>query len=148
MTQISWGTKIAALYIGFVGLVIVMVTFSMNQKIELVSSDYYAKELKYQDKINEMNNANALSDQIKHTIASNQLEVQFPVDFKDKKIAGEILFFKPSDATKDYKTPIQLNTDLKQTISKSLLTSGMYKMQITWSVEGKNYFNESIIVLP
>ncbi|MBL7890274.1 MAG: FixH family protein [Bacteroidia bacterium] len=148
MTQISWGTKIAALYISFVGLVIVMVTFSMNQKIELVSSDYYAKELKYQDKINEMNNANALSDQIKHTIGASQLEIQFPVDFKDKHVAGEILFFKPSDATKDYKTPIQINADLKQTISKSLLSSGMYKMQISWTVDGKNYFNESIIVLP
>lgn len=148
MTQISWGTKIAALYIGFVGLVIVMVTFSMNQKIELVSPDYYAKELKYQDKINEMNNANALSDQIKHAVSLNQLEVQFPIDFKDKKVNGEILFFKPSDATKDYKTSIQLNPDLKQVISKSLLSSGMYKMQISWTVEGKNYFNESIIVLP
>ncbi|MCC6837598.1 MAG: FixH family protein [Bacteroidia bacterium] len=148
MAQISWGTKIAALYIGFVGLVIVMVTFSMNQKIELVSSDYYAKELKYQDKINEMNNSNALSEQIRYTITGDQLEIQFPVDFKDKKITGEILFFKPSDATKDYKLPIQLNTGLKQTISKSLLSNGMYKMQVSWTVEEKNYFNESIIVLP
>lgn len=148
MAQISWGTKIAALYIGFVGLVIVMVTFSMNQKIELVSSDYYAKELKYQDKINEMNNANALSEQIKYTITGDQLEILFPVDFKDKKVTGEILFFKPSDATKDYKLPIKLNTGLKQTISKSLLSNGMYKMQVSWTVEEKNYFNESIIVLP
>jgi hypothetical protein len=43
MIKISWGYKIAALYIGFVLLVLFMVFMAMQQKIELVSPDYYAK---------------------------------------------------------------------------------------------------------
>jgi hypothetical protein len=58
------------------------------------------------------------------------------------------LFFRPSDASKDYKTTIQLNENLQQSISKDNLSSGMYKMQVSWTANNKNYFTEKIIVLP
>jgi len=48
----SWGKKITILYIGFVLLIVSMVTISASHKIELVSKDYYAQELDYQQKIN------------------------------------------------------------------------------------------------
>jgi|APLak6261661892_1056031.scaffolds.fasta_scaffold08701_2 hypothetical protein len=148
MSTISWGTKIASLYIGFVALVIFMVSFSMSQKIELVSPDYYAKELKYQDKINEMNNANALSEPVTHTINTTGIEIQFPTLFTNKTVKGEIVFFCPSDANKDYKTPLTLNRSGSQTIAKSSLHSGMYKMQLSWTADNKNYFTEETIVIP
>jgi hypothetical protein len=148
MLNISWGTKIASLYIGFVVLVIGMVTFSMSQKIELVSPDYYAKELKYQDKINEMNNANALTEQVNHTLTNNGVEIQFPAIFSNKNVKGEVVFFCPSDASRDYKTPLTLNTNGTQLIAGSLLQSGMYKMQLSWTADAKNYFTEETIVIP
>ena len=64
MLNISWGKRIAILYIGFVALIGVMIALSMGQKVELVSEDYYDKELVFQNKIDEMNNANALSEKI------------------------------------------------------------------------------------
>lgn len=148
MLNISWGTKIASLYIGFVALVIFMVSFSMSQKIELVSPDYYAKELKYQDKINEMNNANALTEQVNHTITKVGIEIQFPTVFTNKNVKGEVVFFCPSDASKDYKTPLALNANGAQLIAGSLLQSGMYKMQLSWTADSKNYFTEETIVIP
>lgn len=148
MTQISWGTKIAMLYIGFVSIIIFMVVLSMNQKIELVSKDYYAKELQYQDKIDEMNNANALSETVENMITSDGVTLTFPSDFKSTSVKGEVLFFRPSDASKDYKTKLQLNENLQQIISSNNLSSGMYKMQISWNAENKNYFTEKVIVIP
>ncbi len=148
MATISWGTKIASLYIGFVVLVIGMVTFSMNQKIELVSPDYYAKELKYQDKINEMNNANALTEQVNHAITKAGIEIRFPTAFTNKNVKGEVVFFCPSDASRDYKTPLTLNANGVQMIAGSSLQSGMYKMQLSWSADAKNYFTEETIVIP
>ncbi len=148
MTQISWGTKIAMLYISFVLLILFMVVLSMNQKIELVSKDYYAQELVYQNKIDDMNNANALSKNIENTFTSDGLLLTFPEEFKSLNVSGSILFFRPSDASKDYKTTIQLNENLQQSISKDNLSSGMYKMQVSWTANNKNYFTEKIIVLP
>jgi hypothetical protein len=148
MSTISWGTKIASLYIGFVALIIVMVSFSMSQKIELVSPDYYAKELKYQDKINEMNNANALSEQVNHTITTSGVEIKFPSAFINKAVKGEINFFCPSDADKDFKTALALNSNGTQLIASNVLQSGMYKMQLSWTADNKNYFTEETIVIP
>lgn len=148
MAQLSWGTKIAMLYIGFVSLIIFMVVLSMNQKIELVSSDYYARELKYQDKIDEMNNANDLQGTVEHTISANGVILNFPETFKGKKVNGEILFFRPSDASKDFKTEIKLDTEGNQVIPANALSKGMYKLQIGWSTDNKNYFIEKVIVIP
>ena len=144
----SWGTKIAMLYIGFVLLVIFMVTLSMNQKIELVSADYYANELKYQDKIDQMNNANSLGINIETSIDSNDVKIVFPLSFINEEINGNVFFFRPSDASKDYKTELKINEKGQQLISLIHLTKGMYKMQLSWSASDKNYFIEKVIIIP
>ena len=148
MIKVNWGIKIALLYTSFVALVIVMVVMSMHQKIDLVSEDYYNKELAFQNQIDEMKNANALTSTITHAFTNSELELQFQPEFKSKKLTGEIVFFRPSDASKDFKTSIVLNEDGKQKIGLSNLSKGMYKMQISWKDEKTPYFSEETIVIP
>lgn len=148
MLKLSWGKRIAMLYIGFVALIVIMITMSMRQKVELVSADYYDKELVFQDKIDEMNNANALPERVSHSITDDSFQIVFPSQFKTSVVEGEILFFRPSDASKDFKSKIQLDGDAKQFIDRKNLSKGMYKMQISWSVNGIPYFVEETIVIP
>ena len=51
----NWGYKIMIVYLVFVAGIAVMVYNSAMQNIDLVTPDYYAKELKYQEKIDETN---------------------------------------------------------------------------------------------
>jgi len=125
-----------------------MVVMSVHQKIDLVSDDYYNKELMFQDKINEIKNSNSLSGNIKHIITNTDIELQFQPEFKAKKISGEILFFRPSDSSKDVKTVVSLDENAEQKISLSTLSKGMYKMQISWKDESRAYFAEETIVIP
>lgn len=148
MVNISWGTKIAILYISFVALIGFMVTLCLKQNIELVSEDYYERELVFQDKINEMNNANALPENLSHLILPEGVQIQFPALFKNKKVSGEILFFRPADKSKDYSIPIQLNSDAEQVIDAKYLSKGMYKMKVSWSADDISYFTEELIVIP
>lgn len=148
MLKLSWGKRIAMLYIGFVALIVIMITMSMRQKVELVSADYYDRELVFQDKIDEMNNANALSERISHSITDDSFQIVFPTQFKTSVVEGEILFFRPSDASKDFKSKIQLDGESKQVIDRKNLSKGMYKMQISWNVNGIPYFVEETIVIP
>ena len=148
MLKLSWGTRIAILYIGFVLLIGLMMTLSMRQKIELVSDDYYDKELVFQSKIDEINNANALSEKISHSISDNSFSIQFPLQFKNHTVAGQILFFRPSDLSKDFKTKIQLDINSQQNIELNNFSKGMYKMQISWNVNDTPYFSEETIVIP
>ncbi len=148
MLKLSWGTRIAILYIGFVLLIGLMMTLSMRQKIELVSDDYYDKELVFQSKMDEINNANALSEKISHSISDNSFSIQFPLQFKEDKVTGQILFFRPSDLSKDFKTKIQLDINSQQNIELNNFSKGMYKMQISWNVNDTPYFSEETIVIP
>lgn len=148
MIKIGWGTKITILYIGFALLIGTMVVMCVNQKIDLVSPDYYQKELVFQTKIDEAKNADALAEKIIHAITGENMELIFPNVFRGKKVSGEILFFRPSDASKDYKTRIELNESVRQSIALNNLSKGMYKMQIAWEADGTSYFNEEIIIIP
>lgn len=148
MLNISWGTKIIILISGFAILMGTMVTMAFRQNIELVSEDYYNQELKYQDRINELNNANALSEKITHKIFPVGIYFQFPEFFKTKNVTGEIIFFRPSDKIKDYKTPIILNSDGQQFISSEYLSKGRYDLKIRWEADSKAYFTEEIIIFP
>lgn len=147
MSKISWGTKIAILYIGFVVLVIAMVVISMRQKIELVSEDYYPKELVFQNQINSSNNASALSDTIANTITLNGIDLQFPPEFKGKTVSGKIEFFRPSDSSEDFSTTLKLDENGHQFVSSKELISGKYKMKISWKVDNTDYYSEHIITI-
>ena len=50
----NWGYKILLVYLIFILGILFMVFKSSTQKTDLVTTDYYAKELKYQEKIDEM----------------------------------------------------------------------------------------------
>jgi hypothetical protein len=148
MIKISWGYKIAALYIGFVLLVLFMVFMAMQQKIELVSPDYYTKELKFQQEIDAMNNAGLLSAKLDVELQSNTVIISFPQEFKGKEIKGEALMFRPSDSSLDISFPIELNEEGKLILQSNKFKTGLYKLIIKWSFDNKNYQTEHTIVLP
>ncbi|MCX6297123.1 MAG: FixH family protein [Bacteroidetes bacterium] len=148
MSKISWGTKIAILYIGFVLLIGTMVTMSVYQKIDVVSDDYYQKELVFQKQIDQTKNADALVEKISHVFTDKTLAIKFPSVFNGKKISGEIVFFRPSDALKDFTTEIQLDVNSQQQIQLNKFIKGMYKMQVSWKVDNIAYYTEEVIVIP
>ena len=102
----SWGIKITILYIGFVVLIVTMVAMTMSQKVDLVSKDYYAQELKFQDKIDQSNRANALIEPLNWMVSNGKIEINFPKEFKNQKITGTINLFRPSDASLDKKIAV------------------------------------------
>lgn len=148
MLKISWGYRIAALYIGFVLLILFMVVMAMRQKIELVTPDYYAKELKFQQEIDAMNNAGLLSVNLQVELQSNAVLISFPEEFKGKSIQGNALMFRPSDSSLDISFPIELNKEGKMILQSEKFKAGLYKLTVKWTADGKNYQSEHTVVLP
>lgn len=143
----NWGLKITFLYLGFVALILTMVFTTMNHKIDLVSKDYYQQELKYQDRIVALNNNNRLDSSFTYTIGKNQVAIQCPGAMRTARLSGEIIFFRPSDADKDFKVPMQFDTNGVQVISGAKLCRGLYKMQFSWRMGSSDYFKEEVIFI-
>jgi len=144
--QISWGTKIAILYLSFVALIVTLVVSSMHQKFDLVSKDYYKQEIEYQHVIDASKNQANLSAPVAITKTNNEVLVNFPRDFKNKSISGTIQFYSPVDASMDKQFNIAAVNN-SMAINNKYLRKTNYKIKISWQAGSKNYYQESDINL-
>ncbi|MGZ3900705.1 MAG: FixH family protein [Bacteroidia bacterium] len=144
--KLSWSYRITFLYLGFVGIIVTLVTISSRNKEELVAKDYYAQELRYQDKINAINNEKALAESISHQVDESSITLMLPAVL-EKEISGEINFYCPADSKKDISFKMMFNKEGKQVISKSKVQRGIYKLRLSWNVSGKSYFKEEVITI-
>lgn len=142
----SWGKKITILYLSFVALIVTLVILCFSQKIELESKDYYAQELKFQDKIDAINNERQLASSIKHELSGKQIILSIDSSFIKPDFNGTINFFRPSDASKDFKLNMKFNGN-RQIINTGELIRGVYKMQLSWKNNGFNYFKEEVVFI-
>ncbi len=142
----NWGYKILFVYLIFIVGMLYLVVKSSSQKMDLVTSDYYAKELKYQDKIDEISRTNALSEPVKYEIGFNKLLVFFPKDFAGKKISGTAEIYFPADEKKDSRLNFNMQDSI-QSISIPTINRGFHELHLSWKVEGINYYYEKKIIL-
>ena len=142
----NWGNKILMVYVAFVLGIVFMVVKSSTQNTDLVTTDYYAKELKYQDKIDEIRRASALSAPVEYRIMENALVISFPKDFAGKKLVGEAVLYCPSDQKKDLK---QHFTVLDEALQMDMPTDskGLYELHISWQDGGVTYYFEKKIFI-
>jgi hypothetical protein len=143
----SWGVKITTLYLGFVGLILTLVIICMNQKVDLVSKDYYQQELKFQERIDATQNASEVAKQITFSHVDKKIIFDYEPDILSKDFNGEIVFFRPSDADKDVKVKMNPDIDGIQLIDASSFIHGMYKVQISWKSNGKKYYKEDVLFI-
>lgn len=143
----SWGTKIAVLYLSFVGLIVGLAITCFGENVELESKDYYAKELKFQDQLNAENNANALNIGIEHRVLDKAVEITLPLELLSSDLKGSVTFFRPSDSTKDKVITLNPDEKGKQLITDPGFINGIYRMKISFSSKGKNYYKENVINL-
>ncbi len=142
----GWGKKITLVYIGFVALILTLVVVSMRQKVDLVSADYYAKELNYQSDINKMANAKALKTPLKCSLVNNTIEIIFPEEHADKSVEAKAFVYKPSDNKSDKE--IKFTTvEGRYVLSTDGFVKGMYKIKVDWKVDNIEYQTETVIVL-
>ena len=145
----NWGNKLVIVFIVFIGMIVTMITVCMKQDVFLVSKDYYKQEIAYEDRIQEIKNAKSLGQSVglKLNAAQKQVTLSMPEVLEFSELKGEIHFFRPSDATQDMK--IELSPDQKgqQQISLAALSSGFWRVKLSWQDQEKKYYEERILQL-
>jgi hypothetical protein len=144
----SWGIKIAAVYIGFVGLIAFLIFKTSQQNIDLVSEDYYQQELEYQDRIDQQTATISLGTQPVVILRDGNVDIVFPDSVAKRIVAGDAFFYRPSDAAKDFSVKLQFNEVGIQQISTSMFTQGVYQLKLTWKVEDESYYHETQLYIP
>lgn len=143
--KLNWGNKLVIALVIFAGIMATMVTIAMRQNIDLVDKNYYKKELEYQDQIDKI--SNAIEDGAVK-IALSETEPSIRLSFRKQLNVGRIHLFRPSNASEDRLINIQTDINGLQEIPYEELSSGLWKIKIDWSEDGKNYYYETGLNLP
>lgn len=141
----NWGNKLVVVFILFAILMATLVYKAVNTKFELVSKDYYKDELRYQDRIDGRNNA-ALIGKVAVTQDAEALTIGLPEEMKGIKVEGEAWFYCKTDAVRDRKIALSVDTSGKQLILKNQLAKGTtYELKLNWQAGDQKYYTEQIV---
>jgi hypothetical protein len=146
--KLNWGSGVFLFILLFLAACFAFIIYTTHERWSLVEDDYYPKELRHEEKLVKMRNANGLKEQLQFQTDSLHLILQFPLDFRGKAISGKVFVYRPSDETRDLIIPVSVDTSLIQLIPLSMLTHGRYVVKVDWSSEGKDYYKEHDIYIP
>jgi hypothetical protein len=140
----DWGKGILLSIIGFVALIMTLVIISVRMEgIELVTENYYEAEIKYQDRIDEESLALRLDRTvITYNSDGKNLILDLPVG-----TIGKLQLFRPSDASLDWEIGVQVSDTISTLISLDDFKEGYWRIQLSWTEAGKNYYEEKKIML-
>ncbi|MFZ1806490.1 MAG: FixH family protein [Cyclobacteriaceae bacterium] len=140
----NFGKWIVVAFVLFTAFIATLVTVCVRQDINLVRPDYYQEELVHQRKMTLIQNARALETLPVIGVTENVLTVSFP-DF-DKVDKGEIQLLRPSDEKLDRKFSLRAGERIQQ-FALDAWSKGLYRASIQWTMGGKEFYYERIIVL-
>lgn len=144
-----WPLGIVLVYAVFFAFLVSFFIFSRFQKEELVTRDYYEKELIYQEQIERMKRTQALSEKIEviYEHQHKKISLQFPAELNYEKLTGNILFFRPADARQDRLLPLNITSAGLQVVDVKTFTTGFWRIKIFWQINGQEYYEEKAMVL-
>lgn len=119
----------------------------MNQKVDLVTDNYYEKTLVYQNQINEAERSRQFDKELKLEYLNNQLKFSIPDSLSKNIKAGELFFYRPSNSGLDFKIPFQLNEDSEILLDVSKIERGYWKVQMKWLVKEESYSIERTLMI-
>ncbi len=142
----NWGKKILLVYIVFVAGILFLVYKSSVQNQDLVTPDYYEQELKYQEKIDETERANALSTEIKFKVSDRNIHIDFPEEMKGIPLNAEVLLYCIADKSKDINKRLATEIGIIS-FDVPAENKGMHELKISWVANGISYYNQQKIFI-
>jgi len=144
--KFTWGTGLLITIILGVSFFLSFILFSLTQDVNLVSKDYFPKEIAYDAKLNKINNADKLPEKISIKKENNKIIINYPKNMV-ANISGNILLYYVTSYRHDKSISIKPNENAKQIINTDGLQKGRYYMKIDWEANNTKYFQEFKITL-
>lgn len=138
--KLNWGASIVlamCCFIGFIMFFVVQMLSSKNNQ-DLVTENYYHKELQVQDEIDKVHNGASLEGEFSLEKTAGGLSINFPASIDAEEVKGEILMYRPSNKAKDFTFPIQLKNH-QVLIPSQFLEEGRWNVLIDFTANGKSY---------
>lgn len=143
-----WPTAITGFFIIAITFIVTFITWAVRQREDLVSPDYYEREVRYQTQLDSMNRSQGLAAKTVVTFEPKQQEIIITLPEAQKSgTTGSIHLYRPSDARLDRELPLALTADGTQRLDAKPLRDGLWKVRVKWSANGQDYFLDRPVVV-
>lgn len=146
--KINWGTGIVIgmlLFMSFILYFVITISTDKKYDYDLVTEEYYQKEMAYQTEIDAENNSNSLESAISGEKSDSGWMLTFPKNIDHAKIDGTVFMYRPSNKAVDFVIPIQI-TSGQMLIPANKLAPGRWNIIIDYRYDGKHYMYKEEIV--
>ncbi len=134
-------------FIGFISFIMYfIITMNVNNKYDhdLVTDNYYAEELAYQNDIDKLEMSKTLKENISYEKTADGLMIKFPDAIDIKKVTGKVFLYRPSNKQLDFEANISLSKPYLL-IPDNRLVDGRWNIKIDWQYNGKSYLYKTPI---
>ncbi len=146
--KINWGAGLVigmVLFMGFIVFLVVRMTTNDKLNHDLVTEEYYKRELAYQDEIDAEKNSHSFSKNITGQRVENGWLLTFPSEVDLTEVEGTVFLYRPSNKKLDFELPIQ-SSGSNLLIPDQNLLDGRWNITIVWSLDGEDYLYKNEIV--
>ncbi|HSU57242.1 MAG TPA: FixH family protein [Candidatus Dormibacteraeota bacterium] len=126
-----------------------LVVLASSQKVDLVSSDYYEKEIKFQNQIERFHSTARLGAQasVAYDATNKLISINLPAEQVGHALSGRIEFYRPSSASLDRVLTLSPNSNGIQTIDTTGLVPGLWKVRVSWTAsEGEFFIDQRVVI--
>jgi nitrogen fixation protein FixH len=147
-TRNLWPASIVGFFAVAIIFLITFVAWAMRQREDLVSADYYEREVRYQQQLDSLNRSQALATQVVVTFDPEQqvIVITLPGD-ASRDATGRVHLYRPSDARLDRELPLALNAQGVQRLDAKALDHGLWKVRVKWNANGQEYFLDQPVIV-
>ncbi len=147
--KFNWGTGIVigiVCFMAFILQYVIRVQVDARYDNELVTENYYQKEIEINGNRLKQENAIELGESLKIVTTSQGIEVYFPETFNQEEIKGTISLYRPSNQALDQIFPLKLTSN-NLLIPKSNLVDGRWDITLDFQYQGKEYQKQQTLML-
>ncbi len=125
-----------------------VIGFLMTQDVNLVTDKYYEKELAYQTRIKAIERTRGLGAEAGIETAPGAVIVRMTRAMASGAGDGKILLYRPSDRSSDRTMAVAADSAGQQVIPFGTLASGLWRVQVQWTMRGEEYYLEQPFMVP
>ncbi len=144
--KLNFGHKIAIVYVSFMLFMLGLLYFSLQMDHELVTDQYYVKELAFQGKKDAWHNLQAADFGVNLRTANKTVIIEFTDLPVGANPVGELVLYKPDKADLDETHALTLNGNNAMLITPRG-DHGRYKVSVRFQLDGKDYYAEKELLL-
>jgi nitrogen fixation protein FixH len=142
-----WPLAIIAFFAAAIAGFAVFIWLCSRHPDDLVARDYYEQELRYQERIDRMQNAqrDAAAAAVTYDAASRSILISLP--HAAGNLSGRVELYRPSAVEQDRQFQLQPDASGRQRIDAANLSPGLWKVRVSWTVGKQDYFIDHKIVI-